>query len=100
MVLSRMDARYNEVMRVLREVIVPLVEADRGEIFLVLSEGNRIGIHLAGQLAGAPGNGLFCRRILEPAIHAIAPELEVVLSTGWRVPDGAIRLLKLSEAES
>lgn len=100
MVLSRMDARYNEVMRVLRDVVAPLVEADRGEIFLISTEGNRIGIHLAGQLAGAPGSGLFFRRILEPAIHAIAPELEVALSTGWRIPDGAIRLLKRSESES
>ncbi len=99
MVLSSMDARYDEVLRVLRDVIVPLVEADRGEIFLVSNEGNRIEIHLAGQLAGAPGNGLFCRRILEPAIHAIAPEVEVAVSTGWRVPDGAIRLLTRSESK-
>ncbi len=100
MVLSRMDARYNDVMHVLRNVIAPLVEADRGEIFLVSSDGNRLAVHLSGRLAGSPGNGLFCRRILEPAIHSIAPNIEVVLSTGCQVPEGAVRLRKNSDPET
>jgi hypothetical protein len=100
MLVFRMDAGNNDLMRVLQDVIVPLVEADRGEIFLVSREGNRLAVHLSGRLAGSPGNGLFCRKILEPAIRSIVPDVEVVLSTGWQVPDGAIRLRKSCESET
>ena len=92
-----MDRRYDDIMRVLRDIVVPLVEADGGELFLVSSDATRLTFHLAGHLAGAPGNGLICRRVLEPAIHAIAPNAEIVLSAGWRIPDGAVRLESLTK---
>ena len=90
MVIDRMDPRYDEIVRVLTDVIVPLVGAEGGQIYLVSADSNHICVHLAGQLSGAPGNGLFCRRILEPALHRVAPEVEVVLSAGFQVPEGAV----------
>jgi Fe-S cluster biogenesis protein NfuA len=92
MVTVRMAPRYDEIVRILRDVVAPLVEADGGRIYLVSADEGRVLIHLAGQLSGAPGNGLLCRKILEPAIHAVAPEAEVVLSAGWQVPTGAVLL--------
>ena len=87
-----MNRRYEEIIRLLKNIVVPLVEADGGEMFLVSGDATRLAFHLAGHLAGAPGNSLICRRILEPVIHSIAPDAEVILSAGWRIPDGAVRL--------
>ena len=87
-----MDRRYDDIIRTLKDIVVPLVEADGGEIFLVSGNASRFTLHLAGHLAGAPGKSLICRRILEPVIHIIAPDAEVVLSAGWRIPEGAVRL--------
>ena len=79
-------------MRILRDIVVPLVEADGGLVFLVLGDDTRIVVHLAGRLAGAPGIGLLTRRIFEPAIRAVAPEIDLVFSTGWKIPAGAVRV--------
>ncbi len=90
MVTVRMAPQYDEIVRVLRDVVAPLVEADGGSIYLISADESRVTVHLAGQLSGAPGNGLLCRKILEPAIHAVAPGAEVVLSTGWMLPAEAV----------
>jgi Fe-S cluster biogenesis protein NfuA len=87
-----MDPRYDEIVRILRDVIVPLVEADGGEVFLLAAESSRVEIHLAGNLSGAPGNGLLCRRILEPAIRTVASDAEIILTAGWQIPEGAVRV--------
>ena len=79
-------------MRILRDIVVPLVEADGGLVFLVLGDDARMVVHLAGRLAGAPGIGLLTRRIFEPAFRAVAPELNLVFSTGWKIPAGAVRV--------
>ena len=84
MVVARMDSRYDEIVRVLMEVIVPLVGAEGGQVYLVSADANRVSVHLAGHLSGAPGNALFCRRVLEPAIRTVAPDAEVFLSSGCR----------------
>jgi Fe-S cluster biogenesis protein NfuA len=87
-----MDSRYDDIERVLRDIVAPLVEADRGEIFLVSFDSTCIVVHLAGRLAGAPGNGLFCRRVIEPVIRMVAPNTEVKVSAGWKTPEGAVRI--------
>ena len=93
MLKSTMGSQNDDILRVLQEVVAPLVEADGGEIYLVFSDSTRVSIHLAGHHAGAPGNGLFYRRILDPAIHAVAPGAEILLTAGWIVPAGAVRLM-------
>lgn len=101
MLKCRMEPPNDDILRVLQEVVVPLVEADGGKVYLVSADSTQISIHLAGQHAGAPGNGLFYRRILDPAIRAVAPSAEIMLTSGWIIPDGAVRLSsKATESES
>ena len=92
MVGGTLDGRYDEILGVLREIVAPLIEADGCQLFLIPCEGPRIAIHLTGRQAGAPGIGLVGRRIVEPALKTVAPDSPVVLSTGWRIPEGAIRI--------
>jgi len=92
MVRKTMDATDKDILRVLKEVMAPLVEAEGGKMSLVLLDSSRVEVHLSGRLAGAPGTGLFCRRVLEPAIHAVAPGTRVVVTTGYVVPPGASEL--------
>ncbi len=69
---------------------MPLVEAEGGQVYLVSADATRVSVHLAGHLSGAPGNALFCRRILEPALRTVNPEAEIVLSSGCQIPAGAV----------
>ncbi len=84
-----MELQQKDVLRVLKEIIAPLVEADGGRLLLVAIDFDQVTIHLAGRLAGTPGLGLFCRNVLEPAIHSVAPAARVVLTTGFLIPAGA-----------
>lgn len=92
MVIYSLAQEYEEILRVLRDIVVPLVEADGGEVYLLPSDSSRVTVHLAGRLGGAPGIGLLNRRVFEPALRAVAPNTAVVVSSGWRIPDGAVRL--------
>jgi len=85
-----LDQQHDEILRVLREIVAPLVEADGGRVYIVPDESPRITVHLAGRYSGAPGIGLLSRRVVEPALRAIAPDADIVLSSGWKVPEGAV----------
>ena len=84
-----MSSRQGEILRVLREVIVPLIQADGGEVYLVAASENSVSLHLGGRFSGCPGNTLAKRRVIEPAINAIAPGAQVTLTSGAIVPPGA-----------
>jgi Fe-S cluster biogenesis protein NfuA len=92
MLAGTLDPRYDEIIRVLREIVVPLVESDGGEVYLVSADESCVAIHFTGRLSGAPGIGLLGRRIVEPAVKAVAPDTTVALSSGWKLPEGAIRV--------
>lgn len=79
-------------LRVLTDVIAPLVRADGGELYLVELGDGRVRLHLAGRFAGCPGNTIVTRRVIEPALSAAAPGTEVVVSSGSLIPDGSKRL--------
>jgi Fe-S cluster biogenesis protein NfuA len=87
-----MGATEDEILRVLQEVLVPLVQADGGELYLVNADENLVALHLAGRYAGCPGNNLARRQLIEPAIHSVAPKAEVRVTSGALVPKGARRL--------
>jgi Fe-S cluster biogenesis protein NfuA len=84
-----MAASIDQLLKVCREVIAPLVRADGGEVYVVAVEADHLTLHLAGTCAGCPGATLTTRLVIEPAIHAVAPAARLVVTSGIRVPDGA-----------
>lgn len=87
-----MASLREEILRVVREILGPLLRADGGEVFVVSAADDELTLHLAGRYAGCPGNTLAKRRVIEPAIHAVAPDAEVTITAGALVPDGAERI--------
>jgi Fe-S cluster biogenesis protein NfuA len=81
-----------EILRVVREVVAPLVRADGGRIYLVAVDDDAVTLHLAGRYAGCPGNTLAIRRIIEPAIFAVAPRARVTVTSGALWPADATLL--------
>lgn len=84
-----MPATIDQLLKVCREVIAPLVRADGGEVYVVAVEPDQLTLHLAGTCAGCPGAVLTTRGVIEPAIHAVAPTARVVVTSGARIPEGA-----------
>lgn len=84
-----MAASIDQLLKVCREVIAPLVRADGGELFIVAVEPDHVTLHLAGTCSGCPGAVLTARGIIEPAVHAVAPTARVVVTNGAKVPEGA-----------
>jgi len=80
-----------EISRVLREIVAPLVHADGGELYLVGANEENVSLHLAGRFSGCPGNTLATRRVIEPAIFAVAPKARVTVTSGPLIPKGAER---------
>ena len=87
-----MSSSREALLRVVRDVIAPLVRADQGELYLIGVTDERIALHLAGRYSGCPGNTLARRRVIEPALHAVAPGTEVVVTSGALIPRDAERL--------
>ena len=84
-----MPASIDQLLKVCRDVIAPLVKADGGELFIVAVEPDHVTLHLAGTCAGCPGAVLTARGIIEPAVHAVAPTARVVVTNGAKIPEGA-----------
>jgi Fe-S cluster biogenesis protein NfuA len=87
-----MAAAKDEIVRVVREVLAPLVRADGGDLYLVSIEETGVSLHVTGRFSGCPGNTLARRRVFEPPLSAIAPGITVTLTSGPLVPTGAERL--------
>lgn len=82
-----------EILRIVREVVAPLVRADGGRIYLVAVDDEGVSLHLAGRYSGCPGNTLAIRRIIEPAIFAVAPGARVTVTSGALQPPDATLVL-------
>lgn len=89
---NQMGGTREEILKVIREVVAPLVRADGGQIYLVRAEDDAVDLHLTGRYAGCPGNTLATRRVIEPAIFAVAPGAKVTISSGALIPPGAERV--------
>jgi len=85
-------APREEIVRVVKEVLAPLVQADGGELYLVSVDDVGVSLHLAGRFSGCPGNTLARRRVLEPLIASAVPGAFVTLTTGALIPKGAQRV--------
>lgn len=88
-----MAAPKDEIIRLVKEVLAPLVHADGGELYLVSADDSGVALHLAGRFSGCPGNTLTRRRVLEPLIASAAPGVTLTMTTGPLVPKGAQRVL-------
>ncbi|MCA9645105.1 MAG: NifU family protein [Polyangiaceae bacterium] len=80
------------VLKVIQDVLLPLVTADGGELYLVRAADDEVQLHLAGRFAGCPGNTLATRRVIEPLIHKAAPNARVSVTSGAIIPKNAQRL--------
>jgi len=81
-----------EIVRVVREVLAPLVRADGGELYLVSVEDTGVSLHVTGRFSGCPGNTLARRRVFEPTLGVVAPGITVTLTSGPLIPSGAALL--------
>ena len=84
-----MTASIDQLLKVMKEVVAPLIRADGGEVYVIAVEANHLSIHLAGRYAGCPGAPLVVRGIIEPAIRSVAPTARLEVSNGIQVPEGA-----------
>lgn len=82
----------DEIERVVREILAPLVQADGGDLYLVSIEETGVSLHVTGRFSGCPGNTLVRRRVFEPALVAVVPGLTLTLTSGPLIPPGAARL--------
>ena len=82
----------DEIDRVLREVVAPLIRADGGDLWIVSRDDSSLVLHLGGRYSGCPGNTLARRRVIEPAIQTVAPRMQVAITSGAIVPPGAERV--------
>lgn len=86
------DSVKDQIAKVCREILAPLVKTDGGEMYLVKFDGDDVHIHLAGACAGCPGSTLTSDKVLLPALRTAAPKVRIVLTTGVRIPEGAEKL--------
>jgi Fe-S cluster biogenesis protein NfuA len=82
-------AAKDQILRMCREILAPLVTADGGQMYVVSMRADEVHVHLAGRCAGCPGASLTRERVLEPAFASVAPKMTVRVTTGWLVPEGA-----------
>ncbi len=80
-------------MQMLREVLVPLLEIEGGELYLVEASKKEIRLHLAGAFAGSPACDTIARRLIEPVVRKAQPKMKLAVSSGWQVPAGAERIV-------
>ena len=84
-----MAAAKDEIVRVAREVLAPLVQADGGDLYLVSVEETGVSLHVTGRFSGCAGNTLVRRQVFEPPLAAVAPGITLTLTSGPLIPVGA-----------
>lgn len=87
-----MPGMRDELLRIVTEVLVPLLAADGADVYLVEATESVLRLHLGGRYSGCPGNTLAVRRFIEPAVFAVAPHASVTVTSGALVPKGAERV--------
>lgn len=90
--LRPMAAVPQALLEVLRTVLAPLVEADGGQLYLVSADNGQVRLHLAGTCCGCPGAEATSRQVITPAVQAVAPDVQVEVTNGWLIPEGAKRV--------
>jgi Fe-S cluster biogenesis protein NfuA len=81
-----------DLLKLCHDVLAPLVAADGGVMYLVKAVGDDVHIHLTGTCAGCPGASLTRDGVIAPAVRTVKPKARVVVTTGYRVPEGAKKI--------
>jgi Fe-S cluster biogenesis protein NfuA len=81
-----------QITKICREILAPMVKADGGEMYLVRFDGDDVHVHLGGTCAGCPGASITSDKVLLPLLRTASPKVRIVVTTGIRVPDGADKL--------
>jgi Fe-S cluster biogenesis protein NfuA len=81
-----------QITKICREILAPIVKADGGEMYLVRFDGDDVHVHLGGTCAGCPGASITSDKVLLPLLRTASPKVRIVVTTGIRVPDGADKL--------
>ncbi|RLB53692.1 MAG: NifU family protein [Deltaproteobacteria bacterium] len=63
-----------DVEKVLKDLVRPVIEADGGDIELVEVSGNRVVVYLGSACAGCPGRPYTRAGLIEPALCAALGE--------------------------
>ncbi len=84
-----MAVAIEQLSKLCRDVLAPLIRADGGKLYVVVLETSQVRLHLAGRFAGCPGSPLVIKQIIEPAVKSIAPQAEITVTYGARIPEGA-----------
>jgi Fe-S cluster biogenesis protein NfuA len=87
-----MASPREQILATVREIVAPLVRADGGDIHLLKAGDKSLSLHLSGRFSGCPGNTLARRRVIEPLLAARFPGIEVEVTSGPNIPDGAERI--------
>ena len=80
------------LMKACKDVLAPLVKADGGEMYLVRVGADDVHLHLAGTCAGCPGAAFTRDAVITPIVRAVLPKVRVIVTTGFRIPQGAERI--------
>lgn len=89
-----MGPASERILEVVRNSLLPLVEADGGELHLVSCGERTLSLHLCGRFSGCPGNTLARRHVLEPLLLAEFPGLRLEISYGPLLPPGASKVTR------
>lgn len=85
-------AKPGIVLETLKSLVVPLVAADGGEVWLVRESDDEVAVHLTGICSGCPGATLTARGVIEPAVRTVIKGAKVIVTTGMKIPEGAKRI--------
>jgi Fe-S cluster biogenesis protein NfuA len=89
-----------QLLDVCQQVLAPIIEADAGELYVVDVTDDSLTLHLGGMCSGCPGLSATVRSVIEPALRSLPGQVALKVSSGPRLPQGAIRIRPPSQPSS
>lgn len=91
---------FDPFIKLCRDVIAPLIAADGGQVYLVRATQQELVLHLGGRCSGCPGFCCTVSTLIEPCVHAIKPDVHVVVTNGALIPSNAVKIETATGVES
>ena len=86
------DAQKQDVRRLCRDILGPLIASDGGDLLLIGIDGDEVHLHLTGACSGCPGASITRDDMITPTLRSAVAQVRVVVTTGYPVPAGAEKL--------